>query len=624
MDIKNIYFNKINNYIDNPTKSGWLNWQVSHHHGSTGIKRAKLLKSYINRITNEDDLKSLIDAYESQDSYKVFHILKNLNNRNRLILVDKKDYDQCIKDAEFLCGGNESNSSLRRYLKSKTENTRATYRPSNLHGKIDSLSHNDEYSVKSSSLEKEEKDNVVKSAHYVRKFKKNNTEYYVKNLTNDEQKENAIAEVIYSQLWSYFIGERASKSVLVTDDTDSIVGIASKGIPNFQAYANFKDDTSQPQGIISVLFLSCLLKEQDLHMYNFGKGSFYSESKQKNIELFAKIDHDYIIDKWAQGDNLSEVNPVKVSELADAINNNDLAKFIGISKSIRFSPSNMNNRMLQLCHKLRNKFTDKPDTTTGNGDAHDFLKNVINKQNTAEFNDLITRFKSSLSNDALKEFESNMRELLDEFQTKGYPISKAEDVLSKMLNRLNDFSRQITSTNNNKEVHDLSNLTPRNSTEFKSDSQLEPTNTNNNEQEIQCKIMSFINSRGKSKNSIKENLKKEIDEQLKSSNLDKEKFLILVRKLCENTGKYTGSDTAKYLVNGINNLKDEDLAKKIKVYLDLDTKLDASQRLLRYSLVKTKSELNQNKEHREKSHYFCFQAHVEKKQENSIRCENKF
>ncbi|MDE4976323.1 hypothetical protein NAI43_11530, partial [Francisella tularensis subsp. holarctica] len=68
------------------------------------------------------------------------------------------------------------------------------------------------------------------------KDKKNEkVKYFVKSL-NINEVVNAIAEVIYAHIWNYFIGNRASKSLLFSTHENKIIGIASKGINDFQEY----------------------------------------------------------------------------------------------------------------------------------------------------------------------------------------------------------------------------------------------------------------------------------------------------------------------------------------------------------------------------------------------------
>ena len=64
----------------------------------------------------------------------------------------------------------------------------------------------------------------------------------VKSLAINNQKdiENAIAEIFYVQVSNYFIKDRASKSLLLSQK--KIVGLASQGLKDFQAYNTIPEE----------------------------------------------------------------------------------------------------------------------------------------------------------------------------------------------------------------------------------------------------------------------------------------------------------------------------------------------------------------------------------------------
>lgn len=223
--------------------------------------------------------------------------------------------------------------------------------------------------------------------------------YFVKSLNNDEIG-NAIAEVIYAQIWNYFIGDRASKSLLLLSEYDKkIIGIASKGINEFQEYKSINEDQKDYPGLIQILFYVCVLIENDFHICNFGTGLFNGK------RCYGKIDHDYIVSFWdtlKYAKFMTEV-PHSFQEL---FKKKSMSSLFFLLESMRFSPVKANSRILALGHKIR---PGRPSTVTSHTMMNQIRNRAITRNNQKELeytiNDFILKTRSAQINNFFLELE---------------------------------------------------------------------------------------------------------------------------------------------------------------------------------------------------------------------------
>jgi len=222
---------------------------------------------------------------------------------------------------------------------------------------------------------------ISKSAHEVEQYKSLNGElYFVKRITpedNREEQENInIAEVIYSHIWRWFLGERASMSLLVLEE-ENVIGICSKGLSNFQEYACVTSDKKyRYPGLFSIIFYAYILMENDLHTKNIGIMDMVIPGGLPNQKVYGKIDHDYIASKWkshADGDDFSKTFD---SELVKSLLNDDVpqpSKFLGLLDKFRFSPGTINSAPLRFGHSARSAVGAGSKTTINYNKAIAFM-----------------------------------------------------------------------------------------------------------------------------------------------------------------------------------------------------------------------------------------------------------
>ena len=168
-------------------------------------------------------------------------------------------------------------------------------------------------------------------------------------------------------------------------EEDEIIGIASRGLNNFNSYASMlgKIELNIPAGFISVIFYAALLKEQDLHIHNIGTSGTNEQT------FFSKIDHDFIVDKWGQ---LSKQSPVDLDRLAKALAKNSISEFFDAIDTMRFSPTHKDNKLLRAAHSVRAIFTDRPNTTTSGSDRSKAREESINAIHINEFKNVLIIF----------------------------------------------------------------------------------------------------------------------------------------------------------------------------------------------------------------------------------------
>ncbi|TNF65957.1 MAG: hypothetical protein EP298_10450 [Gammaproteobacteria bacterium] len=411
---KNIILNAVELFIMNNKKPLLLTGQLN---------KVESLKNYIN-LSEEHQLKTLISAYIDQDESSLIHILTVIKIHSQISeqldqsVINKKVQNiqtTTNQDAKQLI---EENSGLREaLLKIKNEITM------NLPSSIAKPEIN---RINLSELTLLENDNnMAKSAHDVKKYRYNNTLYFVKQfgvVELEQKREDAIAEIIYSHLWRYFIGKAASESVLVIGANNDIIGIASKGLNGFESYKKMlnKEEFNIPQGFISVLLYAALLKEQDLHIENIGSCEIDDQ------KFFAKIDHDFIVDKWSE---LLTKSPVDLDNLARALAKNAILDFFDAIDTMRFSPTHKDPKILRAAHGIRSRFTDRPKTTTSGSDKNKALNEAISCVHLNEFIGISDRFRTR---SILESFDDFIEEVVHNL--KAYPSyqGKALAILGHM------------------------------------------------------------------------------------------------------------------------------------------------------------------------------------------------
>ena len=96
-----------------------------------------------------------------------------------------------------------------------------------------------------------------------------------------------------------FIGERASRSLLLVDGKERICGLCSEGLMGFQSYSTMSPQTKVSTiGLMSILFYTYVLMEDDLHVENFGVSELKKSGGSEKLHVYSKIDHDYIVAHW--------------------------------------------------------------------------------------------------------------------------------------------------------------------------------------------------------------------------------------------------------------------------------------------------------------------------------------
>lgn len=382
--IRKDFLQSIEIYINHPYKSHFLS--IHHRHRDTGIRRAALLKDYILHCPNLTIMNQLIKHYLER-SQELEEVLLNLKLQYKKTITKAE-----IKvDASLLRGGNKHPSSLWTYVNNVFQQTK---NQAPIENNL-SIIKNPIFDVFLPVENISKVGNSAASAHVVTRYqdKKNQKiNYFVKSLNNDEIG-NAIAEVIYAQIWNYFIGDRASKSLLLLSEYDKkIIGIASKGINEFQEYKSINEDQKDYPGLIQILFYVCVLIENDFHICNFGTGLFNGK------RCYGKIDHDYIVSFWdtlKYAKFMTEV-PHSFQEL---FKKKSMSSLFFLLESMRFSPVKANSRILALGHKIR---PGRPSTVTSHTMMNQIRNRAITRNNQKELeytiNDFILKTRSAQIN----------------------------------------------------------------------------------------------------------------------------------------------------------------------------------------------------------------------------------
>ncbi|MED7818907.1 MULTISPECIES: hypothetical protein [unclassified Francisella] len=450
----NIITDTINVYIEKASKANIFNWQLLHHHGAEGIYRAETLGRWCDIAWHNMKLDALLKSYLNTKNY-IFLAdqLAYVNSQNPKKEEFKIVTAEMYTDAKLLAGGNNTKSSLRYYINSVYNspnqqqslffdlgscNLRSGIFRSSIFGGTEEDSNSDLTLHITDLGSFDEKLGV--SAHDVHRYKKvagDRTKFYfLKYISSDDEKNDALAEVVYSKLWRFLIGERASDSRLVFDNNNQLIGICSVGLDNFKEFAKMTlSDQDQTKGLASLLICVCLFIENDFHIYNYGKFNFYGRS------YYGKIDHDYIITKW-QSMKL-EASKFKIDDLARILNNSNINLLVTILERLRFRPTSVNSITLRAGHEIRALVSDRSNTTTNNDLVSQILSKLVNKENRDDLN----RIKSSIKQRANKMDENaefNMNAEINRIGKLGsINTNKAKEIFEFFVARIRDLGNKL-------------------------------------------------------------------------------------------------------------------------------------------------------------------------------------
>ncbi|AJI56213.1 hypothetical protein LA02_1533 [Francisella philomiragia] len=437
----------IDSYIFNQNKASIFDWQLFHHHGQTGIKRAKILSEWVRRAEYVDQLQIFLYNYlHNKNATVILSQLKDIAYK-----INLRSDINLIKEAKKLSEGNDTTSSLRTYIKNAynsvfVDNEFISRRKSIFNNLFKTSQHQNSslFVFRFEELGKLTKTSKT-SAHEIKVYENNiGTSYFMKcfNISSREYKKNisnGIAEVVYSQIWRYLIGERSSESRLVSEN-NKIIGICSKGLNKFVEYGKMTDkDKLNTKGLVSILVFIYLLMEDDFHIFNYGQAKF------DDSYYFAKIDHDYIVDKWhILSKNNTKFCVLKLSQILKEKNLSDLINLL--AANCRFTPGSTNSFFLRASHSIRSVFTDRKITTTPSSMSAFFRSNLITLNNVNEFKATID-FVRKRSDNVEGNLTSKLSNLLSTFE-KEYPdvnTEKAREILKYFTNRMQRLSKSINS-----------------------------------------------------------------------------------------------------------------------------------------------------------------------------------
>ncbi|QIV94481.1 hypothetical protein [Allofrancisella frigidaquae] len=262
------------------------------------------------------------------------------------------------------------------------------------------------------------------SAHAVGMYKnpaENDKLYFVKRFNihdspkYDEAIADAIAEIIYCKIWRYFIGNRASKSVLVINN-NRIEGIASEGLNKFKEFGEIDlNDRFKYPGLATILFYSHILCEEDLHIYNYGVSEQYSTNQGKNIPVYCKIDHDYIISHL---NKLTEFikKPLDPRIYCFTDINQRISLFKELISSMRFTPGKADLKLV-FGHSIRQLYNSNAKVTATTNDIQQAFEEAIslNRHFQEEINICFNNFTYKIKNQKVGEYFNSLKNLLNNF-----------------------------------------------------------------------------------------------------------------------------------------------------------------------------------------------------------------
>ncbi|NRB66590.1 MAG: hypothetical protein HRU48_04345 [Vibrio sp.] len=326
------------------------------------ISRATVLSSYILACDEMEELSKLIDSY----------VKKSINDATLIKLATKLSrVGSCSNDRKLLSGGGQesSSSSLRSHVSNAYK--------SSYNNKLESLNkvllptdnYDNSFTIPVEHLT--QSGTASASAHAVVMYKHNfSHKIYFGKKISEHERSNALAEVLYSEIWREIIGYRASKSLCMVDGDNNIIGICSEALPNFKEVKKVLNSCEYPKemGLLSIVLLSYLLVEDDLHIKNIGLCTINGRT------VFGKIDHDYIVSKWEDKKNHFE-SSFPLNNIIEYINSGDISSLKIMANSLRFSPGKANSLLLRAGHKIRGFTGTGANTTLGKRNAKSFYSN---------------------------------------------------------------------------------------------------------------------------------------------------------------------------------------------------------------------------------------------------------
>ncbi|TNF65958.1 MAG: hypothetical protein EP298_10455 [Gammaproteobacteria bacterium] len=438
-----------------------------------GVDRADLLKYYLN-LANDKQAEELVTAYLNKNKQEILTQLLLINNSTMLSKSAgninypdvKKFQNELQKHAADLCKGEDKQSSLRTMV-AHANNTHSNVADTTPVAEVTNQEDvknflQDTINIKlidnNKLIRKKESKDAAKSAHEVQvcTLEGQDNLYFVKMFDSskdlDQQARDAIAEATYALLWmtlAKLAGNNAivSETALVIDDKKNIIGVASIGLKGFESLYRMLDNNEnfgRLVGLLTILLLTPLLKEQDLHIHNIGKSSIENIGivSTENIKNISKIDHDMIIANW---DKLSKIEETaNMNHLAEALATGSLSKFINTLETVRFSPVTINSRILQTGHYARSKLTDRSDTTVSKEDQARVLSELSTIGTNEEFQMLFKAFQNfEMVSENLFAFKKHIDNAFSNEGFNDQQCSKAYEIFHHMFLRVVNFSQKV-------------------------------------------------------------------------------------------------------------------------------------------------------------------------------------
>ncbi|KEI35896.1 hypothetical protein FRA_26c02090 [Francisella sp. W12-1067] len=289
------------------------------------------------------------------------------------------------------------------------------------------------------------------SAHAVGMYKnpaENDKLYFVKRFNihdspkYDEAIADAIAEIIYCKIWRYFIGNRASKSMLVINN-NRIEGIASEGLNEFTEFGKIDvKDRFQYPGLATILFYSYILCEEDLHIYNYGVSKQCLTNNDNKIPVYCKIDHDYIISHLNDlADSIKKPLDPRIYCFTDI--NKRISLFKELISSMRFTPGK-SDLTLVFGHSIRQIFKPNAKVTATTNDIQKAFEEAIslNRHFQEEINICFNNFTYKIKNQKVGEYFNSLKNLLNNFNDL-QSISIQRKHIDKSLKLLNLLTQRF-------------------------------------------------------------------------------------------------------------------------------------------------------------------------------------
>ncbi|QSH42322.1 hypothetical protein P0136_03370 [Lentisphaerota bacterium ZTH] len=461
----------IDAYVENPNKASWSDWQLFQHHGEKGIKRALCLKYYLitAQTAQTDSFWQILDDFSDRsikasflyqiDTANGVHNPRECLSHSDLKLMGLpwgKNLSLMVfynRQADLLNGGNLNPSSLRSYIKKVCETSRyvpqtirrqqstSMSRYGFLFDRVDCPFDLDEPSIAVSVKELKLKKTSNESAHTIRVYSNrfdDKTLYFSKDLNQRNrlaELRNYAVEIMYANLWQWFLGKRISSSMLRLDENGRVSGISSKGLPYFIEFASVTTEQALwHKGLVSIIFYSYLLMENDLHTKNIGLTIQYDDEASKGIVVFGKIDHDYIASNWGVGGkNFTDQFPLNKIKLVISVP--EARTFQQLFAHFRFSPGTENSFWINLAHALRTK----PGTSRNRLQASVFLTGLVQRHYQRELKKTVEHFiKKSKT---LYKLDRHMKGILQSLKMHNVPTDKAEEVYQVLFNRIRSVAR---------------------------------------------------------------------------------------------------------------------------------------------------------------------------------------